>query len=76
MARIGGGCSEFFDTQKKSQWQGKVKEQLSKAYQPALTDVRVEWRQHDDNAPTPVQVRQDKNRENILNNFFVFSIGS
>lgn len=56
MARVGGGCEEFFETQKKSRWERKIKEQLSKAFQPALTGVNVEWWQHDNNAPTPVQV--------------------
>lgn len=56
MARVGGGCSEFFDSQKKSRWERKVKEQLSKAFQPALTGVDVQWQQHDENAPQPIQV--------------------
>ncbi|XP_019851276.1 PREDICTED: uncharacterized protein LOC100633591 isoform X2 [Amphimedon queenslandica] len=55
MARVGGGCSEFFDSQKKSRWERKVKEQLSKAFQPALTGVDVQWQQHDENAPPPIQ---------------------
>ena len=66
MARIGGGCSEFFDTQKKSQWQTKVKEQLSRAFQPALTDVRVEWWQFDDNALKPVQVRKRVEEKELM----------
>lgn len=56
MARVGGGCGEFFDTQKKSRWERKVKEQLSKAFQPALTGVSVQWWQFDENAPEPIQV--------------------
>ena len=56
MARVGGGCEEFFDTKTKSKWERKVKGQLSKAFQPALTSVSVEWQQFDENAPTPIQV--------------------
>ena len=56
MARVGGGSGQFFDTQKKSRWERQVKEQLSKAFQPALTSVSVNWWQFDENAPTPVQV--------------------
>lgn len=56
MARVGGGCSEFFDTQKKSRWEQKVKSQISKAFQPALTGVSVQWWQYDENAPKPIQV--------------------
>ena len=56
MARVGGGCEEFFDTKTKSKWEKKVKGQLSKAFQPALTSVSVEWQQFDENAPTPIQV--------------------
>ena len=57
MAHVGGGCEEFFEVQKKSSWERKIKSQLSKAFQPALTGVSVEWTQHDDNAPTPIQVQ-------------------
>lgn len=56
MARVGAGCEEFFDSKTKSKWERKVKSQLSKAFQPALTSVSVEWQQFDDNAPKPVQV--------------------
>ena len=56
MARVGAGCEEFFDSKTKSKWERKVKSQLSKAFQPALTSVNVEWQQFDDNAPKPVQV--------------------
>lgn len=56
MARVGAGCEEFFDSKTKSKWERKVKSQLSKAFQPALTSVSVEWQQFDDNTPKPVQV--------------------
>ena len=57
MARVGAGCGEFFDTKTKSKWEKKVKSQLSKAFQPALTSVCVKWQQFDENATKPVQVR-------------------
>ena len=57
MARVGAGSEEFFDPKTKSKWERKAKLQLSKAFQPALTSVTVEWQQHDDNAPKPMQVR-------------------
>ena len=56
MARVGAGCEQFFDTKTKSKWERRVKSQLSKAFQPALTSVSVVWQQFDDNAPKPVQV--------------------
>ena len=56
MARVGGGYEEFFDTKTKSKWERKVKGQLSKSFQPALTSVSVQWQQFDENAPTPIQV--------------------
>ncbi|XP_064404134.1 protein mono-ADP-ribosyltransferase PARP4-like isoform X3 [Halichondria panicea] len=59
MARMGGGCEVFFDTKTKSKWERKVKGQLSKSFQPALTSVSVEWQQFDENAPTPIQAPQE-----------------
>ena len=56
MARNGGGCGEYFDPKTKSKWERKVKSQLSKAFQPALTSVSVQWQQFDEEAPKPVQV--------------------
>ena len=56
IAHVGGGYSEFFDVQKKSRWEQKVKSQISKAFQPSLTGVTVEWWQFDENAPKPIQV--------------------
>ena len=56
IARVGAGCEEFFDSKVKSKWERKVKSQLSKAFQPALTSVSVEWQQFDENAPIPIQV--------------------
>ena len=35
----------------------QVKSQLSKAFGPALTSVKVMWQQFDENAPKPIQVR-------------------
>ncbi|KAK7486590.1 hypothetical protein BaRGS_00022115, partial [Batillaria attramentaria] len=55
LARVSAGTFEFFDTKVKSKWEEKVKRQLSKASQPGLTSVAVEWRQYDDNLPPPVQ---------------------
>ena len=56
MARNGGGCGEYFDSKTKSKWERKVHSQLSKAFQPALTSVSVQWQQFDEDAPKPVQV--------------------
>ena len=56
MARVGAGSEEFFDTKTKSKWERRVKQQLSKAFQPALTSVAVDWWQFDENAPKPIQV--------------------
>ena len=55
LARVSAGGFEFFDTKVKSKWEEKIKRQLSKASQPGLTSVAVEWRQYDDNLPQPVQ---------------------
>ncbi|XP_033101567.1 protein mono-ADP-ribosyltransferase PARP4-like, partial [Anneissia japonica] len=55
IARVGTGAFEFFDTSTKSKWERKVKGQLLKARQPALSNVRVNWQQFDDNAPKPIQ---------------------
>ena len=56
MARVGAGSEEFFDTKTKSKWERRVKQQLSKAFQPALTSVAVDWWQFDENTPKPIQV--------------------
>ena len=56
MAHVGAGCVEFFDPKTKSKWERKVKAQLDKAFQPALTSVQVQWKQVDDDAPKPIQV--------------------
>ena len=61
MARVGAGCEEFFDPKTKSRWERKVRGQLAKAFQPALTALSVEWQQFDDNAPKPVQVAKGLN---------------
>ncbi|XP_041352469.1 protein mono-ADP-ribosyltransferase PARP4-like isoform X2 [Gigantopelta aegis] len=59
LARVGGGAFEFFDRKAKSKWENKVKNQLSKAAQPGLTSVSVEWRQFDeDPASLPQAPRQ------------------
>ncbi|XP_033122166.1 protein mono-ADP-ribosyltransferase PARP4-like [Anneissia japonica] len=55
IARVGTGAFEFFDTSTKSKWERKVKGQLLKARQPALSNVSVNWQQFDDNAPKPIQ---------------------
>ncbi|XP_071961516.1 protein mono-ADP-ribosyltransferase PARP4-like [Antedon mediterranea] len=55
IARVGTGAFEFFDTTTKSKWERKIKNQLLKARQPALSNVSVEWQQFDDNAPKPIQ---------------------
>ncbi|XP_033113003.1 protein mono-ADP-ribosyltransferase PARP4-like [Anneissia japonica] len=55
IARVGTGAFEFFDTARKSKWARKVKSQLLKARQPALSNVSVEWQQSDDNASKPIQ---------------------
>ncbi|XP_065907786.1 protein mono-ADP-ribosyltransferase PARP4-like [Dysidea avara] len=59
MARVGAGYEEFFDPKTKSKWQRKVKSQLSKAFEPALTSVKVMWQQFDENAPKPLQAPQE-----------------
>lgn len=56
MAHMGAGWAEFFDPKTKSKWERKVKAQLDKAFQPALSSVSVQWQQFDDNAPAPIQV--------------------
>ena len=45
MARVGAGSEEFFDTKTKSKWERRAKQQLSKAFQPALTSVAMDWSQ-------------------------------
>ncbi|XP_070569266.1 protein mono-ADP-ribosyltransferase PARP4-like [Ptychodera flava] len=55
MARVGAGAYEYFDNQTKSKWERKVKSQLQKAAQPALTSVSVAWQQFDNDAPKPIQ---------------------
>ena len=56
MAHVGAGWAEFFNPKTKSKWERKVKAQLDKAFQPALSSVCVQWQQFDDNAPKPIQV--------------------
>ena len=57
MARTGGGAAEYFDSKTKSKWERKVKAQLSKAFQPALTSVSVDWQVFDESSQI-VQVRE------------------
>ena len=66
MARVGAGSEEFFDTKTKSKWECRVKQQLSKAFQPALTSVAVDWWQFDENAPKPIQVGELDTFQDIL----------
>lgn len=56
MAHVGAGCVEYFDPKTKSKWERKVRTQLDRAFQPALTSVHVQWGQFDDDAPKPIQV--------------------
>lgn len=51
----GAGCFEFFDPSHKSKWIKKIKAQLQKAVQPVLTNVCVEWKLFDEDAPLPLQ---------------------
>ncbi|XP_022100686.1 poly [ADP-ribose] polymerase 4-like isoform X2 [Acanthaster planci] len=55
VATAGAGAFEFFDSKTKSKWEGKIKSQLSKAAQPVLSSVSVDWCQFDDDAPAPIQ---------------------
>ena len=55
LSHAGAGAFEFFDSKTKSKWEGKVQSQLSKAAQPGLTSVAVEWQRYDDDLPPPVQ---------------------
>ncbi|GFO43316.1 poly [ADP-ribose] polymerase, partial [Plakobranchus ocellatus] len=55
LARVSAGAYEYFDPKTKSKWEPKVKSQMTKAMQPGLTSVSVEWRQYDENLPPPVQ---------------------
>ncbi|XP_071788645.1 protein mono-ADP-ribosyltransferase PARP4-like [Asterias amurensis] len=45
VARQGGGAFEFFDSAAKSTWEKKIKLQVSRASQPAVTSVSVQWNQ-------------------------------
>ncbi|XP_071788483.1 protein mono-ADP-ribosyltransferase PARP4-like [Asterias amurensis] len=45
VARQGGGAFEFFDSAAKSTWEKKIKLQVSRASQPAVTSVSVQWDQ-------------------------------
>lgn len=56
LAEVGAGAAEFLDSKRKSQWEKKIKEQLRKAQQPALSSVKVIWHQYDNDAPKPLQV--------------------
>ncbi|GFR66346.1 poly [ADP-ribose] polymerase [Elysia marginata] len=55
LSRVSAGAFEYFDPKTKSKWHPKVKSQITKAMQPGLTSVSVEWRQYDDNLPPPAQ---------------------
>ncbi|XP_071495566.1 uncharacterized protein [Diadema antillarum] len=55
MARVGCGAFEFFDSSAKSRWEKKVKSQLSRARQPSVSTLHVEWKQFDENPEPPVQ---------------------
>ncbi|XP_013771908.1 uncharacterized protein LOC106457068 [Limulus polyphemus] len=51
----GAGCFEFFDPSRKSKWIQKVNAQLQKVAQPVLTNISVEWKLFDEDAPIPLQ---------------------
>eukprot|EP00794_Sanderia_malayensis_P009205 gene9205-10179_t len=55
MSQMGRGACEFFDSSAKSKWERKVKSQIEKCQQLALTSVNVAWQQFDDDAPCPLQ---------------------
>ena len=45
LARVAGGSSEIFDRKRKSGWEKRVKAQIARAQQPALSAVSVHWHQ-------------------------------
>ena len=47
IAHAGAGAFEYFDSKTKSRWENGIKSQLEKASQPVLTELRIEWEQHD-----------------------------
>lgn len=56
LARVGAGAFEFFDRKTKSKWEGRVKNQMSKASQPNLSRISVAWQQfNDDDSAKMVQ---------------------
>nr|XP_047129288.1 protein mono-ADP-ribosyltransferase PARP4 isoform X3 [Hydra vulgaris] len=55
MACLGSGYFEYFDKNAKSKWQKKVELQLEKCQQPVLTNIKIHWIQHDEDAPKPLQ---------------------
>ncbi|XP_065649889.1 protein mono-ADP-ribosyltransferase PARP4 isoform X11 [Hydra vulgaris] len=55
MACLGSGYFEYFDKNAKSKWQNKVELQLEKCQQPVLTNIKIHWIQHDEDAPKPLQ---------------------
>ncbi|CAG5135718.1 unnamed protein product, partial [Candidula unifasciata] len=59
VSRVSGGAFEYFNSKTKSKWEPKVKSQISKACQPGLTSVNVEWHQYNDDHPAPVQAPQE-----------------
>jgi hypothetical protein len=55
VSRSSGGYYEVFDKTRKSKWEGKVKRQIARAQQPALTGIHINWVQHDNEPQKPLQ---------------------
>ncbi|KAK3106810.1 hypothetical protein FSP39_000300 [Pinctada imbricata] len=55
LAARGGGVSCCFDGKSKSTWESQIDSVIDKVNQWGIQGVKVEWQQHSDNLPAPVQ---------------------
>ncbi|XP_053376593.1 uncharacterized protein LOC123533425 [Mercenaria mercenaria] len=55
ISTVSGGTYQHYNTDSKSQWQGKILFQLEKACQPGLSNVHVDWLQTNEKATPPTQ---------------------
>uniref|UniRef100_F6V7V1 VIT domain-containing protein n=4 Tax=Ciona intestinalis TaxID=7719 RepID=F6V7V1_CIOIN len=70
ISRSSGGSHEHFAFDAKSKWERKVSQQLEKAQQPVLTDIKVNWKTYNENEETQVSSALPKQAPEYISSLF------
>ncbi|XP_078486289.1 protein mono-ADP-ribosyltransferase PARP4 [Ciona intestinalis] len=70
ISQASGGAHEHFAFDAKSKWERKVSQQLEKAQQPVLTDIKVNWKTYDEDGGTQVSSTLPKQSPEYISSLF------